>query len=241
MSSDVSIERVGVVGAGQMGAGIAEVSRKAGADVVDLRADRRAGRRGPRPHHRVAGAGVRPRASWPPTTARSTLARLTFTTEPVRPGRPPAGDRGDRRGRGRQGQGLRRARRGRHRSRRGAGVEHLEHPDHEDRCGDEESEPRARPALLQPGAGAAARRTGQHAGHHRRGARAGRAVRERGARQEGGALRATGPASSSTRCWCPTCCRRSGWPRPASRPSRTSTRPSSPGCRTRWGRCGCPT
>nr|WP_255251707.1 3-hydroxybutyryl-CoA dehydrogenase [Mycolicibacterium vaccae] len=34
MSSDVSIERVGVVGAGQMGSGIAEVAAKAGADVV---------------------------------------------------------------------------------------------------------------------------------------------------------------------------------------------------------------
>ena len=51
----------------------------------------------------------------------------------------------------------------------------------------------------------------QHAGHLRRG-RA-RAVRERGAGQAGGAVRVTGRASSSTRCWCPTCCRRSGWPR----------------------------
>ena len=30
----MSIERVGVIGAGQMGSGIAEVSAKAGADVV---------------------------------------------------------------------------------------------------------------------------------------------------------------------------------------------------------------
>ena len=37
----MTIERVGVVGAGQMGAGIAEVSlRKAGADVDRLRAHR---------------------------------------------------------------------------------------------------------------------------------------------------------------------------------------------------------
>ena len=49
----------------------------------------------------------------------------------------------------------------------------------------------------------------------------------------------TGRVSSSTRCWCRTCSRRSGWPRPASPPSRTSTRPSWPGCRIRWGRCGC--
>jgi 3-hydroxybutyryl-CoA dehydrogenase len=29
-------------------------------------------------------------------------------------------------------------------------------------------------------------------------------------------------------------------PRPGSPPSKTSTRPLSPGCRTRWVRCGCP-
>ena len=52
---------------------------------------------------------------------------------------------------------------------------------------------------------------------------------------------ATGRDSSSTRCWCPTCCRPSGWRRPVSPPSRTSTPRSSPACRIRWGRCGCPT
>ncbi len=51
------------------------------------------------------------------------------------------------------------------RSRGGAGVEHVEHPHHENRCGDGESGPRPRPTLLQPGAGAAAGRTGQHARH----------------------------------------------------------------------------
>ena len=50
---------------------------------------------------------------------------------------------------------------------------------------------------------------------------------------------ATGPVSSSTRCWCRTCSRPSGWPRPGSPPSRTSTRPWWPGCRIRWARCGC--
>ena len=78
----------------------------------------------------------------------------------------------------------------------------------------QESEPRARTALLQPGAGAAAGRAGPHAGHHRRGAGAGRAVR--GARRSASRWCAapTARASSSTRCWCRTCCRRSGWPRP---------------------------
>ena len=51
----------------------------------------------------------------------------------------------------------------------------------------------------------------------------------------------TGRASSSTRCWCRICCPPYEWPRPAWRPWRTSTRPSSRGCRTRWGPCGCRT
>ena len=51
----------------------------------------------------------------------------------------------------------------------------------------------------------------------------------------------TGRDSSSMRCWCRICCRPSGWRKPASPRSTTSTRPSSPGCRIRWARCGCPT
>ena len=94
--------------------------------------------------------------------------------------------------------------------------------------------------FFNPGAGAAARRTDQHAGHLRRGRR--RAPSSSRARCSASrwCAAATGPGSSSTRCWCPTCCRPSGWPRPASRPSRTSTRPWSPGFRIRWARCGCP-
>lgn len=39
---------------------------------------------------------------------------------------------------------------------------------------------------------------------------------------------ATAPGSSSTPCWCPTCCRPSAWLRPGGSPaSRTSTRQSS--------------
>ncbi|BCI91471.1 hypothetical protein NIIDMKKI_66770 [Mycobacterium kansasii] len=41
--------------------------------------------------------------------------------------------------------------------------------------------------------------------------------------------------------WCRICCRRSGWSRPGSPRSKMSTRPSSPGCRIRWDRCACPT
>ena len=236
----VSIERVGVVGAGQMGSGIAEVSAQAGADVVVYEPTEElitAGR------NRITESLERGVSKGKLTEARARrgAGEADVHHRPRRPGRPPAGDRGGRRGRGRQGQDLRRTRRAHHRSRRRAGVEHVEHPDHENRCGDEESEPRARPALLQPGAGAAAGRAGQHAGH----LRAARWRAPSSSRARCWASRwcaaATGPASSSTRCWCPTCCRRSGWPRPASPPSRTSTRPWSPGCRTRWARCGCPT
>ena len=75
----MSIERVGVVGAGQMGAGIAEVSAKAGADVVVYE-----------PTQQLADAGRhRIKASLERAKARGklaaddfeiALARLTFTT-----------------------------------------------------------------------------------------------------------------------------------------------------------------
>ncbi len=58
-----AIERVGVIGAGQMGSGIAEVSAKAGAEVVVYRADRRAGDSGPRSPHPIAGACGEQKAS----------------------------------------------------------------------------------------------------------------------------------------------------------------------------------
>ena len=106
----MSIERVGVIGAGQMGSGIAEVSAKAGADVLVYEPTEELTTAGSNAHHRVAGARGEPRASSPTAIVTRALARLTFTTEPRRPVGPPARHRGGRRGRGREGEGLRRTR-----------------------------------------------------------------------------------------------------------------------------------
>ena len=186
----MSIERVGVSAPGRWARASPRCRRKAGADVIVYEPTEELATAGTDAHHRSRSSAASARASSPKRDRDAALAQADVHHRPRRSVRPPAGHRGGRRGRGRQGQDLRRTRRAHHRSRRGARVEHVEHPDHENRCGDEESEPRARPALLQPGAGAAAGRTGQHArsppttavGAHR-------AVRERGARQAGGALR----------------------------------------------------
>ena len=51
------MEKIGVVGCGLMGAGIAEVCARAGLDVVVVESERRRGRRRPRPAGEVAAAG----------------------------------------------------------------------------------------------------------------------------------------------------------------------------------------
>lgn len=50
----------------------------------------------------------------------------------------------------------------------------------------------------------------------------------------------TAPDSWSMRSWCRICCRRFGWSRPGLPPSKMSTRPLLRGYRTRWVRCGFP-
>ena len=59
----MSIERVGVIGAGQMGSGIAEVSAKAGADVIVYEPTEELVTAGRERAHPVAGACGEPRAS----------------------------------------------------------------------------------------------------------------------------------------------------------------------------------
>ena len=66
-----------------------------------------------------------------------------------------------------------------------------------------------------------------------------RAVRQRGAGQEGGALRGSLGLHRQRAAWCRICWRRSGWRKQGSPPSRTSIPRSWPGCRIRWGRCDC--
>ena len=59
----VSIERVGVIGAGQMGSGIAEVSAKAGADVIVYEPTDELVDRGPQARSPRRWSVRRPRAS----------------------------------------------------------------------------------------------------------------------------------------------------------------------------------
>ena len=147
-----------------MGSGIAEVCARAGVDVTVVEADDGASeraRRGSRSRSTAAcGRGsCRPRtARRPPSGSRSRRRRRYRGRR--------RGDRGDRRERGRQARPvqaarLRAARRGVPR------VEHVVGADHEARRGDVEARARARPALLQPRAGAAARR-GRALDHDRR-------------------------------------------------------------------------
>jgi len=80
VSDQVNIERVGVVGAGQMGSGIAEVAAKAGANVVVFEPAEElinAGRK------RIAGSLERAasRGKLSEADRDATLARFTFTTD----------------------------------------------------------------------------------------------------------------------------------------------------------------
>jgi 3-hydroxybutyryl-CoA dehydrogenase len=76
----VSIERVGVIGAGQMGAGIAEVSVKAGADVVVFEPTEELVKAG---RDRITGSLERAasKGKLSESDRDAALARLTFTTE----------------------------------------------------------------------------------------------------------------------------------------------------------------
>jgi 3-hydroxybutyryl-CoA dehydrogenase len=76
----VEIERVGVVGAGLMGSGIAEVSARAGADVVVAETDAKAAEAG---RKRVEGSLTRAVSSGKLTEddRDAVLARISFTTD----------------------------------------------------------------------------------------------------------------------------------------------------------------
>ena len=163
------------------------------------------------------------RASSPASERAAAGERLAYSTRARRPRGRRRRDRGDRRERGRQARAVpapgRRAAR-----RRVPRLQHLVGADHEARRRHVEARARARPALLQPRAGAAARR-GRALDHdRRRGARPRAQLRARTRSARSASTPRTAPASSSTRCSSRTCCRRSGCTSPASRPRRTSTR-----------------
>src|SRR3954447_21600894 len=172
-----SIDRVGVIGAGQMGGGIAEGSARAGVDVLVYEPTEELTTAGKERITKSLERGV----STGKITERErdqALANLKFTTE--------LKDLADRQlvieaviedetVKGKIFAEL---------------DDIITDPDAvlasntssipimKNRCGNEESGPRARPALLQPGAGAAARRADQHTRHLRRRHRAHGEVRE---------------------------------------------------------------
>src|SRR3954447_21541519 len=77
---DVGIERVGVIGAGQMGSGIAEVSAKAGAQVTVYEPTEQLATAG---RNRITGSLERAasRGNLSEDDRDAALSRLTFTTD----------------------------------------------------------------------------------------------------------------------------------------------------------------
>ena len=164
-SVPMAIKRVGIVGSGIMGSGIAEVAAAAGYEVVvrSRSQDRR----------RRHGGGARA-ARWPSrwrkgkrteAEAAEIAGRVSATTAPGRAGRRRPGDRVGRRGPGREEGAVRRAR-----PRLQAGGhprhQHLDLAGGRDGHGHRPARAGLRHPLLQPGAGHGA--GGGGAAHHRR-------------------------------------------------------------------------
>ena len=145
-------EHVLVVGAGQMGGGIAQVVAASGRRVSLLRRRARRGRA------RARGDAQEPRRSSPRRAAptRTRCSARVDAGRRARPGRPD--DRGGRRGRGREGGRLPPRRRDAARPRPILASNTSSIPIAHARRGDRAARPRDRHALLQPGAGAEARR-----------------------------------------------------------------------------------
>ncbi len=124
------VSTVGVVGGGIMGSGIAEVSARAGCDVILLR-----GRATPprTPRWRASASrsrGRRSRASSSAADREAARGPAAHRDRRRRARRPRPRDRGRRRGRGREGGDLPGARQGRAPG-RPAGEQHVVDPDHE--------------------------------------------------------------------------------------------------------------
>ena len=160
------MKNVGVVGGGLMGSGIAEVSARAGHDVVVVESSDDAGegraRRGWR--SRCSAPRRRARSTRPPTCSPGSGSTPTWTRSPTATSssrrssrtRPPRSTLFKRLDEIVDGAG------------RDPRVQHLVDPDHEAGRGHLAPDPGDRHPLLQPGAGAPARRAGAVAAHLRR-------------------------------------------------------------------------
>ena len=171
------MERIGVVGCGLMGSGIAEICARAGADVVVIERDESALAQGQarieKSLHRAVTSGKLPEDE--ANRARGNLsfsedfAKLSdreLVIEAVAEDERP------------ENRGLSAPRRRRHRSPGDLGHQHLLDPDHQARHGHEAARTGHRDALLQPGAGVAARRGHLVAPHERRHHRARQRLRQ---------------------------------------------------------------
>ena len=112
-----AIERVGVVGCGLMGSGIAEVCARAGLDVVVREVDAGAAEAGLARLTTSLDRGVRS-GKLTEDDRDAALGRVRVHHRPRRARRPPARRRGGGRGRGGEGRGVPRARQGRRPTRR---------------------------------------------------------------------------------------------------------------------------
>ena len=148
--------RVGVIGGGLMGSGIAEVCARSGVDVTVVEADDERAERSRAAIERSLDRGVRSgKLSEEDARRRARAPRVLDRVRGHRGRR--RGDRGRDRGRARQARRLPAPRRAAAR-RAVPRLQHVFGADHEARRRDEAPRSRARAALLQPGAGAAAGR-----------------------------------------------------------------------------------
>ena len=195
--SDIS--RVGVVGGGLMGSGIAEVCARAGLDVVVREVDAGAAEAGQQRLTTSLDRGVRS-GKLTEDARDAALAQRHVHHRPRRARRPPARRRGGRRGRDGEGRRVPRPRRGRHRPGRDPRQQHQLDPDHE--AGHRHLAARAgdRHPLLQPRAGAAPRRAGDQPADRRRRPIARPSASPPTSSASGSSAARTAPGSWSTPC-----------------------------------------